>query len=215
MFLIIDVQTGRPVDVLPDRSAKTFAEWLIAHPGVQVICRDRAGAYAEGARTGAPMAVQVADRWHLWHNLGQAVERTVAACRDALRPEPPFATPPAPTASEARAVPRLADSPLAVRTRQRHHDIHEFLAAGLGVKAIARRLQLAIGTVRRFARAATGTRTAHGSAGPTRTPMACYVSTSPKAPIWLGGIVTTSTLYLRLSTTVHVRHSAGRHQPKH
>lgn len=154
--ILIDVQTGKPVDVLPDRSAKTFAAWLTAHPGVQVICRDRAGAYAEGARTGAPEAVQVADRWHLWHNLGQAVERTVATCRDALRPEPPTATPPAPNAtSKARAAPRLADSPLAVRTRQRHHDIHQLIAAGLGVKAIARRLQLAIGTVRRFARAAT------------------------------------------------------------
>jgi transposase len=63
--ILVDLERHRVVEVLPARKAEPLVDWLQAHPGVEVVSRDRAPAYAEAARKGAPQAVQVADRWHL------------------------------------------------------------------------------------------------------------------------------------------------------
>lgn len=157
--VLVDMVTRRPIDLLPDRSADTLATWLAHHPGIQIVCRDRASAYAEGAARGAPQAIQVADRWHLWNNLGHAVERTVARHRSVLRPPDPAPAPPSSVAPIAVLPPSGPAAPgdrrdrIAQRTRLRYRAIHDLLDQGRGVRAIAAELRLSRGTVRRFARA--------------------------------------------------------------
>jgi transposase len=161
--ILIDMDTHRPIDVLEDRQAGTVAQWLKDHPGVQVICRDRAGAYAEGAREGAPDAIQVADRFHLWQNLCDAVEKTVISCRADLRepvPEPGGHKPAGcggsvPAETTGPAAQDSGDGRLAIRARERHAAIHDLLAQGRNYTQISEILGLTRHTVRKFARAAT------------------------------------------------------------
>lgn len=83
--IICDLERNRVLDLLPERNADVVAAWLARHPGVEIIARDRAGVYAEGARRGAPAATQIADRWHLLANLGEALRLAVGRHRKAVR----------------------------------------------------------------------------------------------------------------------------------
>lgn len=174
--VLLDMDTHRPVDVLPGREADPLAAWLQEHPGAEIICRDRAAAYAQGASAGAPEAIQVADRWHIWHNVGEAVDKTVTAHHACVRAtmtaeaaqatgsvpdaEPQPARHAAPAAdTEAAAGPAGSldvcgrERPLVVRTRERYTAVQRLLADGASLAEIGRRLELERGTVRRFARA--------------------------------------------------------------
>jgi len=73
--MLMDLERLHVIDLLPVRSAESFAHWLGLHPEVEVITRDRSGLYADGGRQGAPSAVQITDRYHLVSNLGEAMER--------------------------------------------------------------------------------------------------------------------------------------------
>src|SRR5581483_8631705 len=147
-----DIPTGRPIDLLPDRETDTLADWLRDHPGITVICRDRAGAYAEAARQGAPNAVQVADRFHLWRNLGQAVEKTVTTRRASLVPTDPEQG----QAAEPVPPPVLQPAPdkkIIARMREQYTAVQEFHGHGMSKAAIGRELGLHPATVRKLAQA--------------------------------------------------------------
>lgn len=147
MTMVIDPVTHRRIDVLPDRRADTLAAWLRDRPGIDVVCRDGSAAYAEAITQGAPDAVQVSDRWHLWHGLGAAVEKTVIAHRECWHPDPT-------TASGTPTVERPVRA-IDERTRARHTAVHELLSQGVGLLECARRLGWALNTVKRYARATT------------------------------------------------------------
>jgi transposase len=185
--VLVDLDTHRPIDLLPARTAEPVATWLRQRPAVEVVCRDRAGAYAQAAADATPGAIQVADRWHLWHNLAQHVERAVAAHRrcwsQPLQVTPDEGTPSEGTPSEGRpsegtpseGTPSEGTPPegkcgrLAARNGERWQLVHDLLAEGVSLKQISRRTGLARGTVHRFARASQpadldhGSRPSHGS----------------------------------------------------
>ena len=136
--VIIDAETHERIDVLPDRTADTLEAWLHEHPGIEVVCRDGSATYAEAIRRALPDAVQVGDRWHLWKNLCEAALSEVkahSACWATVLDAP------------------IYDGPRAQTTLERWHQVHGLLGQGVGLLECARRLQLALNTVKRYARA--------------------------------------------------------------
>jgi Transposase len=155
--VLIDCESHAPIELLPDREADTLASWLLDHPGIEIICRDRSGAYADGA----PHAQQVADVWHLWHNLSEAINRLVSKHSACLRePEVSQAAPDTDTETVPDEPPAVVHDTsrggrYAERARRHHQAVHELLDQGRGIRAIGRHLNLSRHTVQRYARAAT------------------------------------------------------------
>jgi transposase len=118
--ILVDLQQHAVIDLLPDRSATTLARWLKQHPGVEIISRDRANEYAEGARCGAPTAIQVADRFHLLKTMRDVLQRLLSR-RPARLQEAALAAPPTDTmaadvpAPPPPAAPQPSDTPPAGR----------------------------------------------------------------------------------------------------
>ncbi len=120
------------------------------------MCRDLASGYAEAVRSAAPNAIQVADRFHLWRNLSTAVEKIAAAHRRCLRP--PEEQPADATSAEAEPAPVELEGLRAAKTHQRHAAVHELLATGVTIQAIAEALHLDPKTVRRYPQTTVPTR---------------------------------------------------------
>jgi transposase len=151
--LLLHRTTPRVVDLLPDRTAATLARWLRGPPEVQVSARDRAGAYAEGARLGAPQALPVADRLPFPRNVTAARQRYLgrkpAALRQASESALGDAPPTAPTAHQAPPAARLSQE----RRARRHAQdaaVITLHAQGQRIRTIAATTQLSTGTILKY-----------------------------------------------------------------
>jgi transposase len=58
--ILVNLESHRVVDLLPDRQAETSAAWMYHHPDITVVSRDRGSEYAKAASQGAPQAIQCA-----------------------------------------------------------------------------------------------------------------------------------------------------------
>src|SRR5215831_13226805 len=164
--VLIDLERRSPVALLPDRTAESLAQWLRAHPGVQVIARDRSTAYADGARQGAPTATQVADRFHLFQNLREALDQvflTHSQALDAVNALVHQQPVPLPNGALAVPVPPHAISlPVQQRAAERqarrqalHQQVWALHHQGWTAPAIAQQVGLGLRTVQRDLRSAT------------------------------------------------------------
>jgi len=148
--ILIDLEKRLPVDLLPDREAETLAKWLIEHPGVELVSRDRGGDYAKGAKQGAPDAKQIADRWHLLKNLSETMQSYFLSKQPQLK----AATTEPTNNSSQEAVPTVPwHTGMTKRQEEksqkyhqerveRYHQIHDLFAKQVDVANIARQVGL-------------------------------------------------------------------------
>jgi transposase len=161
--ILVDLERNEVVDLLPDRQAETLANWLRQHPGIEVVARDRAGAYADGIRQGAPEAVQVSDRWHLLRNLGDAVRTVVDRHHAAIQSAAKQANeqPPEPIDDTSAGVPSVIKVTSAQRRSQdayarrhgRYEEAARLRAAGVSISGIAASIGAERKTIRQWLRA--------------------------------------------------------------
>ena len=156
--ILVDDETHRPVDLLPERTAETVALWLEQHPGVEIITRDRSTEYARGATDGAPDAIQAADRWHVLGNLREALERMLDRLRPQLQSSAMAAAPDPPATAisiyERDTRRGTKDQVRQQASRQRRYaryaQVKQLQAKGRAIIAIARQLHISRQTVRKY-----------------------------------------------------------------
>ena len=175
--IVVDLETNDVIDLLPDRDAATVRTWLEAHPGIELVSRDRSSTYSQAASEAAHRAQQVADRWHLLKNVREAIERvferhlpvitealkpadpaptTMAGASSCDEPDPPISTEPVRQGSLPVPTPISPQQGAALAKRQRRvgrfERVHELHRQGMPIRHIARELDMSRKSVRRYLR---------------------------------------------------------------
>jgi transposase len=152
--ILVDLETNRPIVLLPDREADTLAEWLKDHPGIEVLSRDRSKTYRQGMTKGAPNATQVADRFHLLKNLAEVLERILAMHTQQLKAVEVAQISVNDAIMIAPVAPRPAIQERSARVRERrfakYEQVHQLRQQGWEVQEIARHLGMGKRTVYRY-----------------------------------------------------------------
>lgn len=150
--ILVDLGTHRPIDLLPDRTADAFSQWLRSHPGVLVISRDRSTEYARGASDGAPQARQIADRFHVLKNLREAVERALKRLHaELIEQYKTLGLPQAIHYKRQRSQTEIAASKVArLRRQARYAEVVALYQQGMSILGIADQLRMSRSTVRSF-----------------------------------------------------------------
>jgi transposase len=160
--ILLDLERRVPIDLLPDREVDTCVAWLQAHPGIEIISRDRGKIYVLAASLGAPQAKQVADRWHLLRGLGEALQKLLARQERLLgqvarevdvvseSSSPPVAVALSPPARNQRVSASRPVSAQRAWQLETYQQVRELAAQGWTHQDIARHLQINRGTVRKY-----------------------------------------------------------------
>lgn len=195
--LLIDWERRCPVDLLPDRTAETFARWLAAHPGVKWICRDRSTEYARGAALGAPEAQQVTRRWHVQKNWREALERVLNRVRARLtKLQARSGTAVVGQGTRERSSNERRASQLSREQRKaRYGQVRQLFGQGIPIAHIAKQLQVSRGTIYKYLGAQTF---------PERAPRADAGSST--------GIIKPYTAYLRQRVAEGCRNAQQLHR---
>jgi transposase len=150
--LLVDADTRLPITLWQGRDADTLRDWLQEHPGVQIACRDGSPIYRQGITSGAPDAIQVSDRFHLWQGLSRRVQQIATVHRGCLLAAAPEPDPGPAVLADIEATPS-ADSPAVNHARLVFETVHALTDTGRTYNSVARELGLNWRTVRRYATA--------------------------------------------------------------
>ena len=152
--ILVDLERHRVLDLRPDREVETFTAWLRTPPGSDVISRDRGGSFAEGARLGAPRAIQIADRFHVRKNLVEAFQQVLGQEQAPVRAAAESGTgaPLLPATRPLTAPERHARLTAQTRRQVRYETVQRSRAAGKTMREIATELRMGQNTIQRLLR---------------------------------------------------------------
>jgi len=148
--ILVDLERHTVVDLLPERTSAVLETWLKAHPGVELITRDRSGSYSEGATRGAPNAIQIADRFHLLANLTDILKKIIERNSEVLKvsqPSPPENIEMEPVAEQKVA--QTISAGLAHR-QELYKQAQELHRQGMSYRGVAKSLGMTTNTAMKY-----------------------------------------------------------------